>query len=227
MKKRLHYILGLGLITPVLLWAPVAIAHAEDSTSSNSNSSSQSQSSEDKHTLTEAEKTELKARLEKQKTELKIKLGTAEIALIKSKCTPNQTAISTLNTRVSTNVPTRTKAYESLSSHLNTLLGKLDAKNVDTTELKTELTTLQAKITTFNTDLTAYKQALSDAKNVDCTTDPAAFKAALQTARTARDKVVKDAADIKSYVSGTIKPTLQKIRSQLGGQQSSSKEGSN
>jgi chromosome segregation ATPase len=124
-------------------------------------------------------------------------------------------------------VPTRTKDYEALSSNLNTMLEKLNAKNIDTTELKAELTAVQTKITTFSTDLTAYKQALSDAKNADCTTDPAAFKAALQTARTARDKVVKDAADIKAYVINTIKPTLQKIRTQLSSGQTNSNQGSN
>jgi hypothetical protein len=92
MKKRLQYFLGLSLLTPLLVLAPVAVARAENSTPSSSSDSTQSA---DTHQLTEAEKTELKARLDKQKTALKIRLGVAETALIKSKCTPNQTIINT------------------------------------------------------------------------------------------------------------------------------------
>jgi hypothetical protein len=74
---------------------------------------------------------------------------------------------------------------------------------------------LQAKITVFNTDLTTYKQALSDLKLVDCATDPAAFQAALLTARASHDTLVKDSGDIKTYVQGTVKPTLTAIKTTL------------
>ncbi len=214
MKKRLQYIISLSLMAPLMVLAPVAIAHGQTSDSSSSTDQQ----------LTDTEKAQLQSRLEKEKTDLKIKLGVAETALIKAKCTPAVSNIKSLSTRFLTNVPQRVKAYDNLSSHLDTLITKLNAKGVDTTELKQELTTLQAKITTFNTDEAAYKQALSDAKNVDCSTDPAAFKAALLTARTARDKVMKDIADIKAYVKDTIKPTLQKIRTQLASQEQSSSQ---
>jgi len=214
MKKRLQYIIGLSLITPLMILAPVAIAHGQTSDSSSSSGDQ----------LTETEKTQLQTRVEKEKTDLKIKLGTAETALIKAKCTPAQSNIKSLSTRFLTNVPQRVKAYENLSSHLNTLIDKLKAKGVDTTEITQELTTLQAKITTYNTDVTTYKQALTDAKNVNCATDPAAFKAALQTARNDRDQVIKDIADIKTYVTGTVKPTLQKIRTTLASQEQSNSQ---
>ena len=58
---------------------------------------------------------------------------------------------------------------------------------------------------------------------MDCVTDPTGFKASLETARTARQKVATDATDIRTYVTGTIKPTLAKLRQQL----ETSKQGSN
>ena len=154
-------------------------------------------------------------RVEKEKTDLKIKLSTADQERIKTKCKTSQGVVKTEGENVGSRAPGRTKAYEETLTKLNALVVKLKAKNVDVTELQAEITALQAKITTFQTDLTAYRVTLTDLKSVDCTTDPTAFKAALETARTALNKVILDATAIKTYAKDTIKPRLQKIRATL------------
>jgi hypothetical protein len=63
--------------------------------------------------------------------------------------------------------------------------------------------------------LATYTQTISDLGSMDCVTDPLGFKATLESARTQRDLVAKDAAAIRSYLTDTIKPTLQEIRTSL------------
>jgi len=230
--KKLQYILGLGVIASVLIAAPAVFAESGTGNSSTgtatstppqqpSNSASSDSSNTDQP-LTTAQKTELQNRLAKQQTDLKIKLTDAESKKLKLKCQPAQAVVKNVETKVETNVSTRTKAYQDVNDKLTAIIAKLQAKQIDTTELKSELTVLQGKVATFNTDLTAAKQAMSDARNVDCISDPTAFETALQTARTARDKVIKDAGDIKSYVTTTIKPSLEKVRQQLAAQEKNS-----
>ncbi len=155
------------------------------------------------------------SRLEKEKSDLKIKLSTTETEKIKGKCKTSQGVVKTEGDHVGSKAPGRTKAYDEMVTKLTALVEKLKAKNVDVTELQGEIATLQTKVALFKTDLAAYQMTLADLKGVDCTTDPTAFKAALETARPALNKVIADATDIKTYVSGTIKPTLQKIRAAL------------
>ncbi len=225
MKSRLRYVIA--SIVATLVFVPVVAFAVED----------ENQTSETTTTTTTSEtKTEdaaaLKDRLEKKKTELKIKLTNLEQEKIKTRCKAAQGVVTSLSEKVKNNGPNRTKAYTELVSRLTALIDRLKAKGVDVTELQQELAVLQTKIDTFNTDLAAYKQALSDLKNVDCSTDPTAFKAALEASRAARDKLIADAADIKAYVKDTIKPTLEKIRAELKAQETaaeptSTSEGSN
>lgn len=226
MKYRIRNLIGTTIAISVMVVTPLALA--ETNTTSGSDSSdkdtSSSSSSEDS--------TARQARLEKLKTDLKIKLDAKEQEKLKTRCKPAQTIVKNVGERFNTKAPGRAKIYDELVTRLNSLVTKLKAKGVDTTELEQEISMLQTKVTLFNTDLAAYKQALSDLRDVDCVTDPTAFKAALEAARTAHDKVIKDAADVKAYVKDTIKPTLQKIRSVLEEQEkapedSSKKEGTN
>ena len=47
---------------------------------------------------------------------------------------------------------------------------------------------------------------------IDCLTDPTAFKAALEAARTSQATVLKDIKAIRAYINDTIKPTLTDIK---------------
>lgn len=244
MSARLRYVFGLMIIAGALIAAPVVFAESGSgsglqptSTPANSSTSQKDSTATDDKSidqpLSETEKTELKTRITQIKADLKIKLTDAESKKLKLKCQPAQAIVKTVEVRVATNVLARTKAYQELTGKLTDITTKLQAKGVDVTEFKQEQTVLQAKITTFSTDLAAGKQAIDDVRNVDCVSDPAAFEAALQTAQAARDKLIKDATDIRAYVTGTIKPTLEKIRAQLEAQEKSSetssqqKEGAN
>ncbi len=203
MKYRLRYILGAGLVASVLVAGPLVLA--EDGSTGGS----------DDTTTVEMETHNRGDRLTKFKTQFKISLTTREEASLKLHCVAAQGLVSKLNTRFGNSVTRRSQAYSELSKNLAKLLTKLKAKGVDTTTLEQQITTLNTKIATYTTDLAAYKQALADLKDVDCKADPAGFQAALEAARAAHETLVTDAVGIKTYVLGTIKPTLVTIRTQL------------
>ncbi len=236
MKKYVRLLIITAVIAPFLA-SNIAMAETGSGSTTSSNSgrstastespaaTSTTQSSDDAP-LTEQQKTELTKRLSDRKTELKTKLSALESTKIKSKCTTSQGVISSLGQRVKGIETSHTEVYGNLVDRLTKLSTKLKDKGVDTTTLNSEITTLKAKIATFTTDLTAYKQTVKDLKTMDCVSDPTAFKASLETARTAREKVSKDATDIRTYLTVTIKPTLKELRSKVEAKASSDSSGS-
>ena len=132
---------------------------------------------------------------------------------IENRCVASQNVVkgkTTSNTEVTAN---RTKAYNEITSKLHTLSGALAAKSIDTALLDSDVLTLQTKITAFTVANATYQQALSDVAALDCKTDPVAFKAALVAARSDQETVFKLAQDVRTYLTGTIKPLLQTLKS--------------
>lgn len=211
MKQRIGNVICAVLVLATLTAMPLAVAETDP----NSNTTDTK-----KEETTEAKA--LQERLEKKKAELKINLNQLEKERLKNRCKPAQALVKTEGEKVDGRVVVRTKAYTKLVERLNSLVSKLEAKEVDVTQLKSQIAVLETKIAKFNTDLAAYKQALSDLRTVDCATDPDAFKAALEVARSSRDTLITDATDIKTYVKDTIKVTLQAIRTQLEAQETQS-----
>jgi chromosome segregation ATPase len=206
MKRRLAMGLAILLAMPVL---STTALYAEE-TGSGSNTGSTDTSNQTS--------TDTKARDERittLKAQLKVKLTTSEKTRIVAKCVASQGVVGNINGKVKSAENSRTEAYKNLVDRLTNLSAKLKAGGMDTTTLNEDIATLQTKIDTFNTDLTAFKQAITDLSTMSCKTDPEGFKAALETARTALQKVAADAAAIRSYVTDTIKPLLATIRGTL------------
>ncbi len=226
MKRKLSYLISAFLITGSLVFAPTIVAaHGADDTTtsgSTSNSTSASDTTDDSTKTAQVEKEthDIKERIAKFKANFKVKLTAFQAAALKQKCVGAQGFVGKLHTKFGNSVTVRTQAYDSLTKNLDKLVTKLKAKNIDTATLETQIKELNTLISTYNTDLTAYKQSLSDLKDVDCKTDPDGFQAALLAARTAHDTLVKDVVAIRHYLISTIKPTLQSIKMQLDGGQS-------
>lgn len=225
MKTRTKIFLSSLFIVPVLstnlVWAH-GTEVAVDNSSSNTSSQTETETETEHGTTT----TTLKQRIEARKAEFKVKLQAVEKARIMAKCAGAQGIITSVQNRSASAEKARTNVYNKLSDKLSSLITKLKAANVDTTELESELSGLQAKIKTFNTDMTTYKQAVSDLKDMDCKADPDAFKASLDDARKLREQLKTDATAIRTYVKDAIKPTLQTIRQDLAAKKDTSSEGS-
>lgn len=213
MKSRIKLAISTGLLAPLFVVAP---AFALDNTTATQPTSVQSTSEQDAQT-TATKKQEMQDRLQKRKDELKLKLTVVEQKRLQARCKGSQGSLKSVGGRITGIETSRTQVYGNLVDRLTKLQAKLDAKGADSAELKTEIATLQTKIDTFKTDFATYKTAVSDLSEMDCVTDPTAFKASLETARTTLKKVQDDSKDIKAYVNDTIKPTLKKIRATLDG----------
>ena len=220
MKKFARTILALAVVTP-LIAGNVALA-VDGAAASPTSTTPSTTSTPTTTTLTAQQKADLAKRLADRKTQLKIALTAAELSKYKTKCVGAQATINTLGVRVKGIETSRTQVYGNITDDLTKLSTKLKTKGLGTTTLDGEITTLKTKVTTFTTDLTSYKQDVADLKDMDCVADPTAFKASLDAARTAHDKVAKDAADIRTYLTATVKPTLKDLRTQLAAKTGSS-----
>lgn len=221
MKRLVPLLVIFSLLAPTFSLSLVA-AESSGSTgsSSSANSSSTTTTKTDDKTTGENEtesepKTSLADRVSQFKSQFKMNLTKAQQTALKGKCKAAQGVLSSLSGRIKGIQTSRSEVYANITEHLASLQTKLQNNDVDTTELQGEIATLQTKINTYKTDLITYKQAVADLAALDCVSDPTAFKSTLEAARTAHDKVAKDVIDIRSYVNGTIKPTLVKIRQSL------------
>ncbi len=201
---RYFKLLLLSLLVPLLI---VGVARANEASNASSDSTSSS--------TTTTPSTTLEDRVKSHEDAIKVKLTAADEARMKLRCKAAQGVVSSVTGRVKGIETSRNQVYGNVVDQLTTLSAKLKAKNVDTTELNNEITTLKTKVTTYKTDLTTYKQAITDLSAINCTSDPTAFKATLEAARTSLLKVGTDIKDIRTYITGTIKPTLTKIHDQL------------
>lgn len=213
MQRLLSRLLVVVLAVPFMV---SGVALATESSSGDSTTSTTTTSSKDDTTQsTETEKKNITTRLQERKDALKLKLTTIEQEKIKTKCKQSQGFLGTLHKRIGTIQTDRQKRYTNMVSKLTALSAKLKAQGVDVTTLDADIAALQTKINTYNTDFTAYQQAVSDLKSMDCASDPTAFKASLEAARTALLKVRSDAEAIKAYNKATIKPLLEQIKTSL------------
>ncbi len=144
-----------------------------------------------------------------------------EVNKIKLRCVVAQTRLKLLAVRITTVKTTRTQLYNNLIDKLTALSTKLQTAGLDVTTLNTQITALQSKVTTFNTNLTNYKQAVADLATMDCKSDPTAFKASLETARSLRLTLFTSGQEIRTYLKETIRPTLQTLKTQLEAKSSS------
>ena len=206
MKRLLVFGLS-ALLAVSMVSATVVFAEEGENTTTTTTQTEESTSTETQKSLEE--------RIAKRKAELKTQLKASEKARLKTKCKASQGLLSSVRGRIKGIETSRGEVYKNIINRLTKLSEKLENKGVDTTELDAKIAELQTKMDTFNTDLTAYKQAVSDLADMDCMADPDGFKASLEAARTAQEKVNQDAKAVRSYLNETIKPLLKTIRAQL------------
>lgn len=212
MQRHRRLLVSAALLTPLFVVGTVAAIDAGTTTNTTT-----TPSSNETKTLSTEEKQALTQRVTQRKDAMKTKLAAAEQQKIQSKCKSAQGVIAPLANGLETAHSKREQAYGGVIARLAMLLNKLKAQNVDTTKLQSEIDALKAQYAQYQADMTTYKQAVTDLKSMDCASDPAGFKASLDSARAALAKVQTDAAGIKLYVKDTVKPTLQTLRNQLGG----------
>jgi hypothetical protein len=154
-------------------------------------------------------------RIERYKKTYNTKLTAADQSRYKLKCKAAQVRSKAFLTSLENKTKSRAAAYKKITTKLDELTTKLKDTDYDTKELESSIAQLKKLIATYETDLLAYKNALTDMSNVDCVTDPVAFKASLDAARAQRQAVNKDAVEIRTYIEVTIKKSLKDAKDSL------------
>lgn len=198
MRQRIKYWLAGLVIAPTLAMSLTLSRALAEETANGDNKTTDATSIQDRITT--------------RINNLKTKLTETEQKHLQTRCKAAQGNIMSLVTRTGEIKTKRSTIHENIIDKLNKIVTKLKAKNVDTTSLESQIKELQTKINTFNLDLATYTATVTDLSNMDCATDPTGFKASLETARTQRDTVAKDAAAIRTYLSETIKSELIRIK---------------
>lgn len=212
--KRLQLLIGTALTLPMFVFAPM-VAYAQTTTTENPSSSNKADDTKDKAAKAK-EKADAKAkRLESNKKQFAVKLNPSDEARLKARCKLAQTKGKTLADNIAKNNTARVEAYSKITIRLDKLIKKMQDENIDSKTLESQTKELNNLISTYNANLKLYQTALSDLNEIDCVTDPTAFKVSLEASRAARAVVAKDAAAIRTYVSGTIKTTLTTAKIEL------------
>lgn len=207
--KRL--LLGVVLSSMLVVSVPVS-AMTSETNNSQTTKPAQTTSTNSSTDDTKANLEQLKVRINERKAAIKTKLTNAEIQKLVSKCSPSQVKINTfIEGRFKNDTPYQAK-YEAYIKRLENVSAKLKQNNIDTTEIDAQIVVLKQKYETFKTAVASFKVAVTDAKAIDCKTDPTGFKASLEDAR-AKAAVVKQAnKDLETYARTTVKATLEKIK---------------
>lgn len=209
MKKFVRISISTLLSASFLLATPAALA-VQSSTSASSEKQQTTTTQSDK----EVPKTRTD-RVTQYKKDHAFTFGAGEEAKLKTVCKAGQLKVKTLDKRVTTRNVIRAGAYKDITAHLTKIIARLKEAKVDTTELETEKTELAKRIATYSTSLKTYQTSLEDLAALDCQTDPAAFRSALEAARANRVTLNTDALAIRSYITDTIKVTLQTVRDSI------------
>lgn len=206
MKKRLAYFAMLLTLGSSFLAVPVrAMSETETDTTPTSSETEDSTSA----------KAAREVRLGDYKKLLKDTMTTALKARIAERCVAAQAIVKIKTTNNGKVTTVRTAAYDEIVTDLEAVSTAAAAKGADVTALNASIALLKTKVTTFKTANTAYQQALSDLAALDCKTDPTAFKAALEVARSDQLAVFNAAKDIRTHLTTIIKPALQVVKTSL------------
>lgn len=160
----------------------------------------------------------LEQRLEQRKATRQTRLTNAQSTRLKARCQAAQTLVGKVEEKLTATHTKRTGAYGQAVSRLQDIVKKVGS-TADTTDLQANIQTLKEKSAAFEAAVKAHQQTLDDVQQMDCVADPTAFRASLDQAKIEHQAVRQAAADIRSYLNDTVKPTLQAIRAALRAQQ--------
>lgn len=143
------------------------------------------------------------------------KITAAEERRIEARCSNAQNRIQQLQTRQNAAIENRQELYLRVSSRLTEIVQKLQAANVDTTELEVAVDEMTSTITESLNFIEEYTQSLADISDMDCAADPQGFKALLDNSRKNRVEILSGYSEIQVVKNEKVKPILQSIRESL------------
>jgi hypothetical protein len=162
-----------------------------------------------------AQASTLQKRVDAYKKKLTNNPGQADLDRIKLRCSVAQNVLNNVQTRSTKAQQKRSEAYTKINTTLDDLVVVLKEQNIETTKLEAQIKDLTVKTTAFTKTQDQFNQAVKDAAELKCADDPLALKASIEEARILQTQLQTQSAEIRTYVTNIIKPTLKQIRADL------------
>jgi hypothetical protein len=105
-------------------------------------------------------------------------------------------------------------AYNNLASRLDTLISRLEDKDYDVAQLKTDLAILNNKIDKFEEDYKVLFEKVDTTKGKVCDDPDATIKTKLGDVRKLIQAVRKDAKEIRDYYKNEIREDILAVKNQ-------------
>lgn len=158
---------------------------------------------------------EIRERIKERRAEFKAKLSEAKERRVGLRCEIAQKRIGIIHERALKIQERRTEVYQKITGKLDNLATRLEANDIDTSELTAALEVLDQKIETFYAAFDEVVQSLEDLKDMECTDEPAEFVAALAAARDVHLEAKTAALDIRKHVVTEVVPILKDLKKQV------------
>lgn len=114
------------------------------------------------------------------------------------------------------------EAYAKVKERVLVLIGKLEAKGIDVTNLKADLVVFDQKVTKFSDDYVIYIGKLKESQVYVCGKSEGQFLAKLKEVKVALAQVHQDAVNIRTYYAQVLKPEINRIKATFRIQKASS-----
>lgn len=162
----------------------------------------------------------LKTRVEKYQKNHPQNMTATQLLRVKNFCKLAQTKTKTHTENAVSKGEKRLKVYNNMNDNLKALIvrmkdKKLNDKDVDTTKLDALMKQLGESIAKFKADLATYQVSLNDVSTMDCQSDPASYKSALEETRANHKLVIADSEAIFKLIKTDIKAELKVIKDAL------------
>jgi len=154
-------------------------------------------------------------RIQEYKDNLQEEISSDRRQNIINKCDVSRERISAYATKVERIKNNRKARYEKISQRLDSIVEKIQNEDIDVVELQKLITEFNALEKTFNSDMDDFVLTIDDMKEIDCSTDPLAYAAALAEAKTQIAALKTQAGEIRTKL-GEIKSQLVIFRGRLG-----------
>ncbi len=201
LQKKISLGVLVGAFLATILFVPVASAAQDSSNASTQNNATQKAA-------------KLAERVANYKTKQAVKLAAAEETKLKGSCKAAQAKVSALTTKSTAAYTARTKLFTAITTKVTSIKSGLQDAEIETKDLETAEAAFDKAVADYKTAYETLKADLADTAELDCVTDPTAFKAALLTARADRQAMADKAKTVVESIPA-IRAALVTARQEL------------
>jgi uncharacterized protein YdhG (YjbR/CyaY superfamily) len=158
----------------------------------------------------QAEFQQKQAAVEAKKTEMQQKKD----EMLAQKCAKIQERVAERSSNFEGIKEKHMSVYKNMADRISKFIDRLSGQGYDVSKIQADLVVLNEKIQKFSTDFSAQTAKLGETKDFACGHSDGEFRGKLAEARTEMQAVRADAADIRNYMSATVRPDILALKEQ-------------